>query len=101
VLSLDTQGYPTGNDGIVWGTFDLRQAEVIRNALLTQSIACELGSTKFDGKPLHVLRVADGRESQEAMDFIWRDKGGLRLAPDWSYADGEANRSFELWLSGL
>ena len=99
-LSLDTRGYPTGKDGAVWATFDLRQAEIIRNALLAQRIACELRDVKPDGNTLYLLRVADEKESEEAMDFIWKDKGGLRLTPDWSYSDGEVNKSFEMWLSG-
>jgi len=99
-LSLDTRGYPTGKDGAVWATFDLRQAEIIRNALLAQRIACELRDIKPDGNTLYLLHVADKRGLEEAMDFIWKDKGGLRLTPDWNYADGEINKSFELWLSG-
>jgi hypothetical protein len=99
-LDLDTRGYPTGKDGTVWATFDLRQAEIIRNALLTQHIGCKLKETSLDGKKLYLLRVADERELEEAMDFIWKDKGGLRLTPDWSYSDGEVNKSFEMWLSG-
>ena len=99
-LELDTTGYPTGKDGTVWATYDLRQAEIIRNALLAQRIACELRDIKPDGNTLYLLHVADKRGLEEAMDFIWKDKGGLRLTPDWNYADGEINKSFELWLSG-
>ena len=99
-LSLDPRGYPTGKDGTVWATFDLWQAEIVRNTLLAQHIACELGDMKLDGKTLNLLRVADERGLEEAMDFIWRDKGGLRLMPDWSYPKGSPNRSFEQWLSG-
>jgi hypothetical protein len=99
-LSLDTRGYPTGQHGIVWATYDHRQADIIRNALLTQRIACELKTTKLDGRMLYLLGVADERGVEEAMDFVWRDKGGLRLIPDWSYMEGETNRSFEQWLNG-
>ena len=99
-LDLDARGYPTGKDCTVWATYDLRQAEIIRNALLTQHIGCKLKETSLDGKTLHLLRVTGERELEEAMDFIWKDKGGLRLTPDWSYSDGEVNKSFEMWLSG-
>jgi hypothetical protein len=99
-LHLDGNGYPTGQGGIVWGTFDRRQAEIIRNALLAQRIACEFRETTQDGKTLHLLRVAEGSGEREAMDFIWREGSGLRLKPDWSYAEGEVNRSFEQWLGG-
>jgi hypothetical protein len=99
-LDLDADGYPTGNDGTVWATFDFRQADIIRNALLTQRITCELKEMKTHDKPLHLLHIADVMELAEAIDFIWRDNGGLRLQPDWSYADGEINKSFEQWLSG-
>jgi hypothetical protein len=99
-IPLDARGYPTGKDGTVWATFDLRQAEIIRNALLTQRIACELRNSKLDGKALYLLRLAGEGELEEAMQFIWKDKGGLRLLPDWSYREGEVNKSFERWLSG-
>ena len=101
VLHLDTEGYPTGQDGAVWATYDLRQAEIIRNALLTQRIACELREVQFDGKSLHLLHVTGDRESSEAMDFIWKDASGLRLKPDWHYPDGSANKSFAGWLNGV
>ncbi|HET6273990.1 MAG TPA: hypothetical protein VFG32_13510 [Bacteroidota bacterium] len=99
-FELDTTGYPTGKDGTVWATYDLRQAEIIRNALLTQHIGCKLKEIRLAGKALHFLHVAGEKELEEAMGFIWRDASGLRLKPDWSYADGEVNKSFELWLSG-
>lgn len=99
-LDLDPKGYPTGNDGTVWATFDPRQADIIRNALLHQRITCEVKETVVQNKPLHVLRVIDTGESAEAIDFIWRDNSGLRLRPDWCYRDGEINTSFEQWLGG-
>ncbi len=99
-LDLDPKGYPTGNDGTVWATFDPHQADIIRNALLQQRITCEVKETVAQNRPLHVIRVIDTGESAEAIDFIWRDHSGLRLRPDWSYRDGEINTSFEQWLSG-
>ena len=99
-LSLDPKGYPTGKSGNVWATVDLRQAEIIRNALLTQHITCELKEAKYDGITLHLLRVADARESEEATDFIWRDDSGLRLRPDWHYSMGSENESFDKWING-
>lgn len=101
VLSLDTNGHPSGKDSIVWATYDLRQAEIIRNALLTQRISCGQREMKLDGKMLHLLHVADEGELNEAMDFIWRDSSGLRLKPDWKYPEGTVNKSLEGWLSGL
>jgi hypothetical protein len=100
-IELDSTGYPTGKNGIVWGTFDVRQAEIIRNALLTQRIVCELRERKLNNTTLHLLHVADEREMHEAMEFIWKDAGGLRLKPDWSYPEGIVNKSFKGWLNGL
>jgi hypothetical protein len=99
-LSLNARGYPTGKDSIVWATYDHRQADIIRNALLTQGIACELGTAQLEGKRVYFLRVSDERGMEEAIDFVWRDKGGLRLVPDWGYPTGVMNKSFEQWLGG-
>lgn len=84
----------------MWATFDFKQADIIRNVLLTQRITCELKEMKTNDRQLHLLRIADVADLAEAMDFIWRESSGLRLKPDWSYADGEINKSFEQWLGG-
>lgn len=99
-LDLDTNGYPTGNDGTVWATYDLQQAETIRNALVALHITCALKERKLRSAVLYLLHISDGKDLSDAMDFIWREDSGLRLKPDWGYVDGETNKSFERWLSG-
>ncbi len=100
-INLDGRGYPTGDDGIVWGTYDRRQAEIIRNALRTQRITCDLKERESGGVILHLLYIDDRKTTGDAVDFIWKDSSGLRLKPDWHYQDGEVNRSFEQWLGGI
>ncbi len=90
----------SGNDGIVWATFEIRQAEVLYNALLAQSISSKIGKIEMDEGALLLIRIVNEKDIGEAMDFIWRKEGGLRLKPDWTYADGEPNASFEKWLNG-
>ena len=99
-LDLDSRGYPTGKEGIIWGTYDLRQAETIRNALVAQHIGCELVDEMDDRTMMYLLRVNGKRDSVEATDFVWKASAGLRLKPDWSYPEGKINESFEQWLSG-
>ena len=99
-IDLDATGYPTGRDGLVWATYDARQADIIRNALLAQHITCEIRDISQNEKALYLLHIADERTREDSLNFIWRDKSGLRLKPDWSYADGEINKSFEQWLGG-
>ncbi len=90
----------SGQGGIVWATFDFRQAEVITNALLAQSISSVTGNIALDEGNLLLIKIDNNKDIDEAMDFIWRKEGGLRLKPDWSYAEGEPNKSFEKWIAG-
>ncbi|NTW24266.1 MAG: hypothetical protein HGA37_06175 [Lentimicrobium sp.] len=90
----------SGKGGIVWATFDFRQAEVITNALLAQSISSVTGNIVLDEGKLLLIKIDNDKDIEEALDFIWRKEGGLRLKPDWTYADGEPNMSFEKWITG-
>jgi hypothetical protein len=90
----------SGKGGIVWATFDFRQAEVITNALFAQNISSKIGKIEMDEGALLLIKIDNDKDIDEAMDFIWRIESGLRLKPDWSYADGEPNKSFEKWLNG-
>ncbi len=99
-LSLDPKGYPTGKDDIVWATFDLRQAETIRNALMAQQVDCTVKEKNLLRKVLYLLHVGDEKEIEEAIDFIWREASGLRLRPDWHYSMGGENESFDKWING-
>lgn len=92
--------YLHGSNGIVWATYDLRQAETVRSALLAQNISCELQEARLEEIHLHVLRIPERADVQAAIDFIWREKSGLCLQPDWWYPAGAENSSFKKWING-
>ncbi len=98
-ISLNEDEFISGKDGIVWATYNIRQAEIIRNALLALHINSEISEFPFSNDNMHLIKVTNEKEINDAVDFIWRSSSGLRLKPDWSYAEGETNKSFELWLS--
>jgi hypothetical protein len=99
-ISLNEHTILSGEYGIVWATWDQRQAEVICNALLAQNITSVKGKIELDEGNLLILIIDNNKDINEAMDFIWRKEGGLKLKPDWSYPEGEPNKSFEKWLNG-
>ena len=99
-IFLDEHTLLSGEYGIVWATYDLRQGEVIFNALLAQNIASVLGKIELDEGNLLLIIIDNKKDIGEAMDFIWRKEDGLRLKPDWSYPNGKPNKSFEDWLNG-
>ena len=99
-ISFDEDEFISGKDGIVWATYFSRQAEIIRNALLALQINSEIHEIQSSNETMLLIKVTSKKEINDAVDFIWRGSSGLRLKPDWSYAEGETNKSFELWLSG-
>ncbi len=100
-IRFEERDYLNGTDGIVWATYDLRQAEIIRDALLTQNIACKLAEEELTSRLLHLLSISESNNMQAAIDFIWREKSGLRLKPDWEYPAGAENESFNKWINGI
>ncbi len=103
-ITVDENYFLSGKDGIVWATYDSRQAEIIQNTLLAQHINCELKKIAFEHEleltSMYLLFISNVKDINTATDFIWKGDSGLRLKPDWSYEEGESNKSFELWLSG-
>ena len=99
-ISLNEHTLVSGEYGIVWATYDQRQAEVLSNALLAQNITSVIGKIELDEGNLLLLKIDNGKDTSDAIDFIWRKEGGLRLKPDWTYPEGETNKSFEKWLNG-
>jgi len=98
-ISFDEGDFLTGRNGIVWATYDLRQAEIINSALVAQHISTRLQMLPFGEEEIFLITVTNESDINEAINFIWRDGAGLRLKPDWSYPEGEVNKSFEQWLS--
>ncbi|PKP51970.1 MAG: hypothetical protein CVT92_11095 [Bacteroidetes bacterium HGW-Bacteroidetes-1] len=99
-ISLDEKVLISGNHGIVWATYDQRQAEVIFNALLAQNIASAIGKVELENNVLLLIKIQNIIDISDAMNFIWRKEGGLKLKPDWTYPEGEVNKSFEQWVNG-
>jgi hypothetical protein len=103
-MTLDENEFLSGKNGIVWATYDLRQAEIIQSTLLAQQINCEINKISLELehelKSMFLIIITNKIEVQNAIDFIWKGDGGLRLKPDWHYGKGEKNKSLEQWLSG-
>ena len=99
-ISIEENDFLSGKNGIVWATYDLRQSEIIQNTLVAQQISSEVKRIGFDGQEIFLVRITNEADVNDAIDFIWRSNGGLRLRPDWTYPDKEINKSFELWLNG-
>jgi hypothetical protein len=99
-FAFDEEEFLSGKNGIVWATFDLRQAEIIQNALLAMHINSEIIKKTFGQNEIFQLKINSEADNNDAIDFIWRSISGLHLKPDWTYPEGEANKSFEQWLSG-
>jgi hypothetical protein len=99
-LSYNDHDFMSGKDGVVWATYNLQQAEMIRDTLFIQMIPSYIEEIGLDDFQLFQIVVQDRSQVSQAMDFIWRSNDGLRLQPDWVYPDGEANDSFEKWMNG-
>lgn len=99
-ISLNGDDFLAGKNGIVWATYDMRQAEIIYNTLLAQNINTEINSIKIGTEKLFLIKVTNQSDKNDAIDFIWKSESGLNLKPDWTYPEGETNKSFEQWLSG-
>lgn len=97
-VTLDEKVLISGNHGIVWATYDQRQAEVIFNALLAQNITSAIGKVELEDRVLLLIKIHKPSDIDDSIDFIWRKENGLRLKTDWSYPDGELNKSFEKWV---
>lgn len=95
------EDYLHGKNGIVWATYNLQQAETIQSALIAQNIWCDVLNKSNDESEIHLLIIKDEQELQIAIDFVWREKSGLCLRPDWTYPVGKENTSFKKWLSAI
>ncbi len=99
-LSIDENIFLSGKNGVVWATYDSRQADIIQSTLLAQQINCEIKKISFEIEAIFLIVITNQNEVIDAIDFIWKSNSGLRLKPDWSYPDNSNNKSFEQWLNG-
>ncbi len=99
-IFYDEEDFLTGKNGIVWATYDIRQAEILYRALLAQNINAQILKTDLEKRELLLIKITNQTDRNDAMDFIWQSESGLNLKPDWTYSEGETNKSFEQWLSG-
>ena len=100
-LCFEEMDLISGKNGIIWATYDQRQAEIIRDTLITQNINVELGERSIGEYELFQLIVKNRSDIDTALNFIWRDREGLRLKPDWAYKNGQKNESFTKWINNL
>ncbi|MDP2235240.1 MAG: hypothetical protein Q8J88_02295 [Bacteroidales bacterium] len=98
-VSFDEDSLISGNNGIVWATKDMLQAEIIFNALFVQKIDAEIVEVELENNSLFLIKITKEKDIKEVIEFISKSDSGLRLKPDWSYPDGEPNRSFYEWLN--
>lgn len=99
LISFDENEFLLGKDGIVWASFEARQVEIIQNTLIAQQISCEIKKINLQNQNMFLISITNKKDIQDAIDFIYKSDYGLRLKPDWNYAEGEANKSFEQWLN--
>lgn len=100
VISYDVQELIKGTERIVWATRQLPQAEIISNALFAQNFMVEILAKQLADGPVYLLQLSNSSDVDEVVDYIWKGENGLRLKPDWYYAEGESNKSFEKWVNG-
>lgn len=97
-VSFQENDFLDGKSGIVWATYDLRQAEIIQNTLVAQNINAEIEKILVSKTVLYLLKINSVTDINDASDFIWKSDTGLRLRPDWNYEEGQKNKSFQQWL---
>ena len=100
IIYFDEDAFLTGKKGVVWATYDSRQAKIIHGALFAQHINSEVEKIDIQKENMFILKITNQNDINDAIEFIWKGKSGLRLIPDWNYSKGEINKSFEIWLSG-
>jgi len=99
-VTIDVSSLIVGINGFVWATKDFQQAEIIGNALKVQCIELGIVKVELEEDSFYLLQVTHKKDIKEVIDFIYNDKSGLRLKPDWTYPDSEPNESFEQWIKG-
>ena len=99
-IFFDENDFLSGKDGIVWASYDSRQVDIIKNSLFAQNIITNIKQINLGNRRMFLLYVNNQNDVNEAINFVWKSNNGLRLKPDWSYSDGEPNKSFEQWLNG-
>lgn len=96
-VSIDINELISGINGYVWASKDLQQVEIITNAIRVQNIEIEIVKAKLENSEMYLIKVINEKDIQNVLDFIQNDKSGLMLKPDWTYPEGERNKSFDQW----
>jgi hypothetical protein len=99
-ISFDENDFLNGKDRIIWASYDSGQIDIIKNSLFAQKIITYTSLVKLGNREIYLLHVSNQNDVDEAINFVWKSDSGLRLKPDWSYKDGEPNKSFQQWLNG-
>lgn len=99
-ITFNEIDFLNGTRGIVWATYDHVQAETIQDALSVQNICSRFELMEMDEWRLIQISIPNPEDVQKAIDFIWRDRSGMRLKPDWWYSADNANSSFKKWTNG-
>jgi len=99
-VTIDVNSLIVGINGFVWATKDCQQAEIIGNALKVQNIVLKIVKVELENDSFYLLQVTHKNDIKKVIDFIYNNKSGLRLKPDWIYPEGKRNESFEKWLKG-
>ena len=62
-ISFDENDFLSGKDGIVWATYDSRQAEIIQNTLLAQNINCEIKKISIESIDMFLIDITNKKDN--------------------------------------
>jgi hypothetical protein len=70
-ISYDENDFLSGNNGIVWGSYDPKQIEIINNALSAQNIITGVEIKILADRKIQLLIVKDKKDIQDSINFIY------------------------------
>ncbi len=85
IIKYDAIDFLNGTNGIVWATYNYIQADTIKNSLFVQNIYGRIRESELVTKTLFKIYIPNIIDIKKAIDFIWKDRNGMRLDPDWHY----------------
>lgn len=99
-IKYDKMDFLNGVNGIVWATYNYNQADTIKNALFVQNIFGTIKEMKLTKRTIYNIHIKNALDVKRAINFIWKEEGGMRLYPDWYYPANTDNESFNKWTNG-